>query len=311
MKTIALSASALCLAMLIPFQAASAATKVGLLTKDRNLFWTAIEQGANQAAKTAGVELIVRAPAVANNVAQQLRLLASLEKEAPAAILVGPLSQQEFKTPISAFTAKGVKIVAIDTPLPEGCANVYIGYNQKAIASASAALLSKLVNDGDEIGLLGANSIEGLSPRERAIIATIKEQRPKSTLHLDVKAGIEKDDDYSQSLTLLQRHPGIKGVLTPFSSSTIAMMKALKAKGLAGRVTHVGIGTGFPAEVEDAIKSGELQGFIAQQPKLMGAKAVEAAVDLLAGKTVPATIDVDFVVITKDNVNDPKLAALR
>lgn len=307
MKILPCSAVLCLLACLLP----AAPTKVGLVTKDRNLFWSAIETGATDAAKTHDIELLVRAPSMANNVGQQIKLLSSLEKENIKALLIGPLSVEEFKAPIAAFAKAGVKIIAIDTPLPEGSAHIFIGYNQKAVGEATVALFAKRLKDGDELGILRANSVEGISLREKTLANEIKVKLPKSNLHLDIKAGIEKDDDYRQSCLLLEKYPGMKGVITPFSSSTIAMMKAIKDKGLAGKIVHVGIGTGFPAEVEAAIRSGALSGFIAQQPKLMGAKAVEAAEALLSGKAMPPTLDVEFLIITSENVNDPKLAALR
>ena len=288
-----------------------AAPKVGLVIKDRNLFWAAVEQGAMETAKTADIELITKAPSAASQPGQQLRLLNSLEKEPIVALLVGALSPDDMKSSLATFIAKGVKVVALDTALPDGCSHVYIGYNQKTIAETAAKLFIPLVKDGDEIAILRANSVETISLREKTLAASVKAALPKSNLHLDVKVGLEKDDDYKQSLVLLDHYPNIKGVITPFSASSMAMIKALKDRNLSGKVVHVGIGTGLPKEAEAAIASGVLQCWIAQQPKLMGSMAVNIAAALIQGKPTPASVDAEFLVVTKENLGDPKLAAIR
>jgi len=76
-------------------------------------------------------------------------------------------------------------------------------------------------------------------------------------------------------------------------------------------VLHFGFGTGLPAEVVEAIENGVTQVWIAQQPKMFGVRGVEAAVALVAGKPVPPVIDVDYCVVTKENLHDPKIQALR
>ena len=159
--------------------------------------------------------------------------------------------------------------------------------------------------------MLRANTIETISDREKAIIATLKEIYPNLKLHLDVMAGAQKGDDYDQSALLLSRHPNVKVVITPISAGTLGMMRAIKEKKLAGTVQHVGFGVGLPAEVITAIETGTMQGWIAQEPRMFGVKGIDAAVDLINGKTVPPVIDIEYQLVTKANLNDPKVQALK
>jgi ribose transport system substrate-binding protein len=300
----------LSLALIVPLSLFGA-PKIGVLLKDRDLFWNLVEKGAVEAGKSAHVELVIKAPPGANMLGSQLKLLAALEKESLDALVIGPLTMEEFRQPIEALRAKGVKIVAIDTPLPEGLANTYCGYNQKTMAEAAARLFATLVQDGDEVAILRANSLENISIREKTLISTLRTIRPKETIHLDIMAGAEKGDDYDKSLLLFDRHPKIKGVITPFSAASMAMTRALKDRKLAGQVVHVGFGSGFPPQVAEAIETGAMQGWIAQEAKLIGRRGVEAAVALLEDKPVPPAIDIDFIIVTKANLNDPKVRELK
>jgi ribose transport system substrate-binding protein len=288
-----------------------AAPRIGVLLKDRDLFFAAVQKGAEEEGNALNVELSVKAPSKANAPGQQLTLLAALEKEPLAALVISPLAADDFKEPIARFVARGVKIVALDSPLPEGLANTFLRYDQKALGEAVARYAARLIKDGDEVAMLRANTIETISEREKTIISTLKEIYPNLKLDLDVMSGAQKGDDYDQSALLLGRHPNVKVVITPISAGTLGMMKAIKEKNLAGKIQHVGFGVGLPDEVVAAIQSGALQGWIAQEPKMFGIKGIDAAVDLVNGKKVPPVIDIEYQIVTKANLNDPKVQALK
>ena len=288
-----------------------AAPRIGVLLKDRDLFFAAVQKGAEEEGKALNVELVIKAPSKANAPGQQLTLLAVLEKEPLDALVVSPLAADDFKEPVARFVAKGVKIVSLDSPLPEGLANTFVRYDQKSLGAAVARYAARLIKDGDEVAMLRANTIETISDREKAIIATLKEIYPNLKLHLDVMAGAQKGDDYDQSALLLSRHPNVKVVITPISAGTLGMMRAIKEKKLTGTVQHVGFGVGLPAEVITAIETGAMQGWIAQEPRMFGVKGIDAAVDLINGKTVPPVIDIEYQLVTKANLNDPKVQALK
>jgi ribose transport system substrate-binding protein len=199
----------------------------------------------------------------------------------------------------------------LDSPLPEGLANTFVRYDQKSLGEAVARLAAGLVKDGDEVAMLRANTIETISEREKAIISTLKGIYPNLKLDLDVMAGAQKGDDHDQSALLLSRHPNVKVVITPISAGTLGMMKAIKEKNLAGKVQHVGFGVGLPDEVVAAVESGAMQGWIAQEPRMFGVKGIDAAVDLINGKKVPPVIDIEYQIVTKANLNDPKVQALK
>lgn len=293
----------------------AAPMKIGVLLKDRDLFWSAAEKGAIAAGKAAGVELIIKAPLVPNALSQQLAMLNALAKEPLDALVIAALTTDDFKAPLTALAAKGTKIVVLETRLPEGLGQTYLGYNQVLMAEDAARFFAGLVRDGDKAAMMRAISIEasvdGMTQRERALVTTFKKLHPKVTLYSDVVAGSERNDDYEKSLQLLARHPDIRAVCTPFSASSMAMIRAIKEKALAGKIFHVGFGSSLPDAVIEAIESGAMQGWIAQQPKLFGSKGVEAAIELVNGKPVPATIDVPYFIVTKANLKDPQVQALR
>ncbi len=59
-----------------------------------------------------------------------------------------------------------------------------------------------------------------------------------------------------------------------------------------------------------AVASGEMAGAISQNPVGMGYKTVEAAVKAIKGETLPKVIDTGFYWYDKNNMNEPKIAAV-
>lgn len=306
---LSLTACALALALQPP---AVAGPKIGLLMKDRGVFWTSVEAGANESITAAGGSLISKGPQTASNLGQQLALLSLLSgEEGLTALLVSPLTIEEFKKPLALLKAKGVKIVVLDTPPSDAFGDTFVGYNQEAMAREAGRFFAGLTGPADEVAMLRANTLERISTREKIFLATIKEFHADAVVHMDVMAGATKEDDYPQSCLLLERHPGIRAVATMFTAPSLGMLRAIKDKEVGGKIQHLGFGTGLPAAAVEALEAGRLQAWVAQQPSLIGKKAVEAALALLAGKAVPPSIDVEYFIVTKTNLTEPKIQALR
>ena len=101
---------------------------------------------------------------------------------------------------------------------------------------------------------------------------------------------------------LLQAHPEIDAV---FACNDMMALGAVEAVRAAGRSKQIRI-IGFDA-VEDArraIQAGEMEASVAQHPAEMGRVAVESAVKLIRGETVPAEQVVPIELVSRDTLAD-------
>lgn len=299
------------LALSLSSLAFAAPAKIGVLLKDKTPgFWVYAERGATEAAAKLGVSASIKAPIAVTDVGAQSRLLTIIATENPAALVIAPTNPETIEPQIKALAAKGVKIVAVDTPLKEGLAQVFVGADHQAMSNAATEIFMSLVKDGDEIAVLRNNSVDRpVLIRERTVLDAIK-ARGKVVLHADIYASTEKDSEEERALLLLEKYPQTKVIFASATRGTLATIKAVRAKGLVGKVKVVGFGTYLPPEVASAFADGILFGWIAQQPKELGSKGVEAAAALIAGQSVPAELHPDFAVVTPLNFRDPKIQAL-
>ena len=69
---------------------------------------------------------------------------------------------------------------------------------------------------------------------------------------------------------------------------------------------------GFDAGVLliEALRSGDIDSLVVQNPYKMGYDGVKAIVDKLQGKNVPKRIDTGVKLITKENIDTPEIQAL-
>jgi ribose transport system substrate-binding protein len=88
----------------------------------------------------------------------------------------------------------------------------------------------------------------------------------------------------------------------------MGMLLALRQEGLAGKVRFVGFDASPP--LVEALKSGEIDALVVQDPQTMGYRAVEAMLAHRAGRAVETVIDTGAVVVTRANISEPEIARL-
>lgn len=301
-------AGLLALVSLLP---AAEPPKIGVLLKGRVQFWNAVEKGAREAASQAKAEVIVKSPASEADIGVQVQMLNSLAAQGVDAILVAPTSKDSLTAPLAAIAAKGIKIVVIDTALSTKTSTVFVGTDHVAAGKAAGKLLASLVSDSDEICVLKHSQTSGATAeREAGALAGFRETRPKNIVHGDIYASAEAGGEAQKAELVLTQYPGVKAILSSSTPATLAMLKVLQEKKLAGTIKLLGFGFNLNPEVASAIESGALSAWVAQLPKNIGAQGVEAALKLLQGENVPAVINTDFLVITKANLHEPAVQAL-
>jgi len=241
----------------------------------------------------------------------QIQMLNGLASQGVQAIILAPTNKEALTGPAAALAAKGIKIIVIDSPLGGDAGSVFIGTDHKAAGEAAGKLVASLVGDNDQVCVLRQmqnNSATG--DRENGAIDQLRAARPGATVNSDFYYIVDKTNDPARAKLFLEKYPHPKAVLASGTPGTMALCDLLSARTPRGEIKLVGFGFNLNASVATAIDTGVMHGWIAQLPKEIGAKGVAAALDLLAGKSLPPVIHTDFIVITKDNLHDDKVQGL-
>ncbi|PTX91748.1 substrate-binding domain-containing protein [Opitutus sp. ER46] len=303
-------AVALLAAALLFTASASAAPRIGVLLKGRTDFWTAVEKGCVAAAPGGRAEVTAKMPPSESDIDVQIRMLDALVAQGIDALVIAPCSTTALSGPVAAVAAKGVKIVVIDTPL-EGEMPAFIATNHTAAGAAAGKLLASLVADTDEVSILKHSRTSGATTlREVSAFAELRRAHPGLVIHRDIFSGTVAGREVEQARRLLTEHPRTGGILASGTPGSMAMLRVLQESGHAGRIRFVGFGFNLNPTAAAALENGTMDGWIAQLPGEIGARAINAALALLQDRPVAEVSFCDFLVITRANLHEPRVQAL-
>jgi ribose transport system substrate-binding protein len=278
------------------------------------MLWRAVEAGAREGARGAGVEMIWKGSLTEDDgdVAQQIQIVQQFVSEGVGGIVLAPIDDTALRGPVAAAMQKGIPVVIMDSalkgePLKDFVCTV--STNNHRAGEMAGEHLGKLLDGKGKVVLfrfrLGSAST---SQREAGCLEAIKKFPDIQVLLDNHYSGSTISEAQSTALHMLDKLKEADGIFCSNESSTFGVLLALRQNNLAGSKKFVGFDTS-PALVE-ALKRGEIQALVAQNPKKMGREAVLALVAKMKGETVHAVIDSGAAVATKENLGTPEIQAL-
>jgi ribose transport system substrate-binding protein len=126
--------------------------------------------------------------------------------------------------------------------------------------------------------------------------------------------GTDVEGAYKKSEAMLSAYKGpdgglgVEGIFCPNESTTFAMLRVLQDNGWAGRVRFVG----FDASdnLVKALREGEIDALVVQDPVRMGDLGVRTMVAHLRGERVEKRIDTGVHLVTRDGMDRPETREL-
>jgi ribose transport system substrate-binding protein len=287
--------------------------KIAVIPKGTtHAYWKSVEAGAENAGKEFGAQILWKGPLKEDDRAGQIDIVKQFTTDKVSAIVLAPLDDQALQAPVQEATEKGIPVVIIDSALKGEAGKDFVGLvatdNHKG-GELAGERLGKLLNGKGKVVLLryavGSASTEA---RESGFMDAIKKFPGIQVISDNQYAGATQSEAQTKAMQMVDTLKGADGVFTPNESSTAGMRTALKQMGLTGKIKFVG----FDASTDliDALKAGEVDALVAQNPVKMGYEGVKAAIDKIKGKTVAASTDTGAVVIDKDNLETPDIQKL-
>ncbi|WP_225730040.1 MULTISPECIES: sugar ABC transporter substrate-binding protein [unclassified Nocardia] len=283
---------------------------VGLITKtDTNPFFVKMKQGAQKEADAAGVKLLTAAGKFDGDNASQVTAIENMVNAGAKGILITASDTKAIVPAVSKARAKGVEVIALDTPTdPQSAvdalfatnnftAGQLIGKYAKAVEGDKPVKIAMIdLNPGVTVGVLRHN---GFLTGYGAAQATQDMKEDVSAPNVVCAQPAEGDQAKAQSAmeTCLQKDPGINVVYTINEPSALGAYTALKTAGKEKDVLIVSVDGGC-AGVK-AVQDGRIAATSQQYPLLMASKGVQAVVDFAKnGKKTSGYTDTGVNLIT-------------
>ena len=285
--------------------AAPAAGKptIALVVKTlNNPFFIDMQKGAEEAAKKAGVTLLVQAADREVDVERQMQIIENLIERKVNALCITPSGSREIVPVIVKANKAKIPVVIVDTRADEkalaaagGKVETFIGSdNYDGGRIAGAFMAEKLGGKGNVAVLEGIPGHETGDSRLRGFREAIAKS-PGIKIVASQPANWERDQGFNVFQNILQANPNINGLFTCSDLMALGAMEAIAAAGKTGKIIVVGFDA-LP-EARAAIQKGTMAATVAQFPARMGATAVENAAKLLRGEKIEAFTPVSIELV--------------
>jgi fructose transport system substrate-binding protein len=274
---------------------------VGLITKtDTNPFFVKMKEGAQKEAQAKGIKLMTAAGKFDGDNASQVTAMENMIAAGVKGILIVPSDTKAIVPSIQKARAKGIEVIALDTPTdPQSAsdalfatnnlnAGILIGKYAKAAFGSKPAKIAMLdLNPGITVGVLRHNGfLQGFG---------IKEGDPSIACVQNTQGDQAKGQTAMENC--LQKAPDINLVYTINEPAALGAYTALKAAGKEKNVMIVSVDGGCTGV--KAVQSGQIAATSQQYPLKMATQGVDAIVDFAKnGKKTSGYTDTGVNLIT-------------
>jgi len=222
-------------------------------------------------------------------------------------MVLAPLDSQALMTPVQDAVSHKIPVVIIDSSLNGNAYSSFCATNNEKGGELAGDDLGKLLNGkGKVIMLAYAQGSASTEARETGFLTAIKKYPGITVLSSNQYGGPTTDTAYKTSQNLLARYgTQTDGVFASNETNTRGMRLALKDANLLNKVKFVGFDAA--PDLVTALKAGEIQGLVVQNPFKMGEEGVTTVVAAVQGKTVPKNVDTGVALATAANMSQPEM----
>lgn len=238
----------------------------------------------------------------------QIPIVNSVMAQKPDALIITPDDAKALYLPLKKVADAGTKVILTDSGLDkqDEVAETLVTGDDELAGRLSADALAEAV--GDEEGTV---LVVGLQPGVTATDARTRGFLQQLEKYPNLKSVGEQYDmhDPAKAAAIVQAslaaHPDLVGIFGNNTQSTDGAATGLRNRGKTGEVKLVGQTSSSAVSL---LEQGVASALVIGKAREVGKTAVQAAVDVLDGKTVKPLINTGYAIATKDTLDDPDVA---
>ncbi len=278
----------------------SGGDKVALLVSTlNNPFFVDLRDGAQAAAKDLGVDLMVSD--AQNDSSTQQNQAQNAQSQGAKAVIINPVDSDAASPAVAPLLSSRLPVISVDRSVTGEDVTSHIASDNVAGGAQAADELAKAVGEkGKVIILQGTPGAASTRDRGDGFKKEIKKYSGIEVV-AEQTANFDRAEALDVTTNLMQSHPDVVGIYAENDEMALGAIQSLGSK--AGTDVKIFGFDGTEGGLK-AVSNGTMVGTIAQQPKELGKKAVEAAVKAIKGESVEKTESIEVKTVTKENVAD-------
>ncbi|MBW4025464.1 MAG: sugar ABC transporter substrate-binding protein [Proteobacteria bacterium] len=262
-------------------------------------FFNQIKQSVEAEAKVKGVKVVV--VDAHGDSATQVNQIQDLITRGVKALIYIPAGATAAGVPVKAAQAAHIPVIAVDRNAPDAPADTFIATDSVAAAKTLGDYVCKISGGKGELAIIQGQL--GTTPevdRNKGFNEAMANCPGIKLVAKQASQEWSQSEGFNIAQDMLQRHPDISIFFGRADALALGAAQAVKVANL----DHPVIVVGFDGDTAGliAVKDGVLAATMTQKTQAMGRLAVDSALELVAGKTLPKEQLQDAVLTTKANV---------
>ena len=269
---------------------------VTLLTRE-HVFYKDLEAGLKEAADKQGYQLIVTSGDM--DLAKQQSQIENFIVQRVDAIVLCPADSKGIGPAIEQANRANIPVFTADIAAQGGQVVSHVASDNLSGGRLAAEYIAKAINGQGEVGVIGQQEVQSGLDRELGFKEEMQKY-PGIKVAAVMNGGGLRDKALKAAEDMLQGNPNLKGIFGINDDSALGALSAAEAR---GRNDMVIVGYDAIPEAVKAIQRGSaLKADVAQQPRDLGAKTIEAISKHFAGGPVEKSIAVPVKIVDANSL---------
>lgn len=276
---------------------------VSKTNSENSTFWHSVERGVNVAADELAIDLIFVGPEREIDLEDQIQLVKDGIDMKPTAIILAASDYNELAEIATLAIDENITFLTVDSDVNISMEHSFIATNNILAAKQLGEEMGNYMKGKGSVGII--SHLEGTTSaidREEGFRQGISQYKDIAIISEIPYTSNDSQIAYNKTIEFINKYPDVSGLFGTNEATLIGIAKAIEDLELKDSITVVGFD--ISKEAAMYIEKDIIQAIVVQRPFNMGYLSVQEAYKQAKNGKSSETIDVDIVLVTKENMFD-------
>lgn len=274
-----------------------------------SLFFQPVHAGANAAGEQFHLDILWSGATSETDYSRQIEIVDSMITRHVDGLAIAASERNALNHSLERAAAANIPVAIFDSGVDSKDYMTFVATDNVEAGRLAGRKMGALLQGKGTVALvLHAPGSYSTMDRENGFKEAIAKDFPGIKIVAEQFSGGDRANAMRVSEDFLTAHADLNGIFASSEPCAVGAAQAVKARRLAGKVKLVGFDAS-EGMIQD-LKDGVFDALVVQDPFKMGYEAVRTLADKLAGKNPEKRIDLNAVVVSKQDLEKPEIHTL-
>jgi ribose transport system substrate-binding protein len=268
-------------------------------------FWVSVHEGAEAAGKELGYDISWNGPTRERDREGQIQIVEDFMQQKVAGIVLAPLDDKALVPVVERLAEAKIPCVIIDSGINTDKYVTFAATDNYQGGVLAARRMGKILDGkGNVMVVKYLPGSASTTEREKGFIETIGKEFPGVKIVASEYGKDTVETALATTEDMLTANRDVQGLFACNQSTSLGALQGLRSR----KRTEVKM-IGFDADkaLVGALKAGEIDSLVIQNPYKMGYEGVKQLVEHIRGKQVPKKFDTGAKLVNKETLDDSEV----